>query len=194
MNRFESKYFNTASLMDEALLILLEKKEFDYITVNEICKQAGVNRSTFYLHYESTSDLLEECIENMNKNFLNSFDETYKDAFNKIKNSSLEELNFTTPKYLVSYLNYVKENTKIYKVAISKPNLMKSYEKFEQLYESIINPILDRFNLDNNKRKYVVNFYMKGIEAIINEWIKNDCKDDIDLIINLLMGLIKKHD
>ena len=194
MNRFESKYFNTASWMDEALLILLEKKEFDYITVNEICKQAGVNRSTFYLHYESTSDLLEECIENMNKNFLNSFDETYKDAFNKIKNSSLEELNFTTPKYLVSYLNYVKENTKIYKVAISKPNLMKSYEKFEQLYESIINPILDRFNLDNNKRKYVVNFYMKGIEAIINEWIKNDCQDDIDLIINLLMGLIKKHD
>lgn len=194
MNRFESKYFNTASLMDEALLILLEKKEFDYITVNEICKQAGVNRSTFYLHYESTSDLLEECIENMNKNFLNSFDETYKDAFNKIKNGSLEELNFITPKYLVPYLNYVKENTKIYKVAISKPSLMKSYEKFEQLYESIINPILDRFNLDNNKRKYVVNFYMKGIEAIINEWIKNDCKDDIDLIINLLMGLIKKHD
>lgn len=194
MNRFESKYFNTASLMDEALLILLEKKEFEYITVNEICKQAGVNRSTFYLHYESTNDLLEECIENMNKNFFNSFDETYKDALNKIKSGGLEELNFITPKYLVPYLNYVKENTKIYKVAISKPHLMKSYEKFEQLYESIINPILDRFNLDNNKRKYVVNFYMKGIEAIINEWIKNDCKDDIDLIVNLLMELIKKHD
>lgn len=194
MNSFESKYFNTASLMDEALLILLEKKEFDYITVNEICKQAGVNRSTFYLHYESTNDLLEECIENMNKNFFNSFDETYKDALNKIKSGGLEELNFITPKYLVPYLNYVKENTKIYKVAISKPHLMKSYEKFEQLYESIINPILDRFNLDNNKRKYVVNFYMKGIEAIINEWIKNDCKDDIDLIVNLLMELIKKHD
>lgn len=194
MNRFESKYFNTASLMDEALLILLEKKEFEYITVNEICKQAGVNRSTFYLHYESTNDLLEECIENMNKNFFNSFDETYKDALNKIKSGGLEELNFITPKYLVPYLNYVKENTKIYKVAIRKPHLMKSYEKFEQLYESIINPILDRFNLDNNKRKYVVNFYMKGIEAIINEWIKNDCKDDIDLIVNLLMELIKKHD
>ncbi len=194
MNRFESKYFNTASLMNEALLILLEKKELDYITVNEICKQAGVNRSTFYLHYESTNDLLEECIENMNKNFFNSFDETYKDALNKIKSGGLEELNFITPKYLVPYLNYVKENTKIYKVAISKPHLMKSYEKFEQLYESIINPILDRFNLDNNKRKYVVNFYMKGIEAIINEWIKNDCKDDIDLIVNLLMELIKKHD
>lgn len=36
--------------MDEALLLLLERKEFDSITVREICLKAGVNRSTFYLH------------------------------------------------------------------------------------------------------------------------------------------------
>ena len=33
MNKAESKYFNTAVKMDEALLELLEKKDFDYITV-----------------------------------------------------------------------------------------------------------------------------------------------------------------
>lgn len=46
--------------MDEALITLLEKKDFAYITIKEICEVAGVNRSTFYLHYENTSDLLEE--------------------------------------------------------------------------------------------------------------------------------------
>ena len=51
MNRAESKYFSTAVRMDEAFLALLEKKEFAYITVKEICEKAGVNRSTFYLHY-----------------------------------------------------------------------------------------------------------------------------------------------
>ena len=39
--------------MNEALLILLEKKNYEYITVKEICEKAGVNRSTFYLHYET---------------------------------------------------------------------------------------------------------------------------------------------
>ena len=53
MNKNESKYFNTALLMDEALLILLETKEFEFITVKEICLKAGVNRSTFYLHYQN---------------------------------------------------------------------------------------------------------------------------------------------
>ena len=42
MNKSESKYFNTALLMNEALLLLLEKKDYEFITVTEICKKAGV--------------------------------------------------------------------------------------------------------------------------------------------------------
>ena len=37
MNRSESKYFATAARMDEAFLTLLEKKDFAYVTVKEIC-------------------------------------------------------------------------------------------------------------------------------------------------------------
>lgn len=69
MNKSESKYYNTALLMDEALLLLLEKKEYEFITVKEICEKAGVNRSTFYLHYETIDDLLYEAIEMINKRF-----------------------------------------------------------------------------------------------------------------------------
>ena len=54
MNRQESKYQYTASLMDEALLLLLEQKDYDTITVKEVCQKAGVNRSTFYLHYHDS--------------------------------------------------------------------------------------------------------------------------------------------
>ena len=67
MNKSESKYFNTALRMDEALIELLEKKDLEYITVKEICQQAGVNRSTFYLHYETISDLLRETMEMVNQ-------------------------------------------------------------------------------------------------------------------------------
>ena len=52
MNKNECKYFNTAIKMDEALIAFLENKEFEYITIKEICDTTSVNRSTFYLHYE----------------------------------------------------------------------------------------------------------------------------------------------
>lgn len=67
MNKNESKYFSTAFLFDEALIYLLEKKELEYITVKEICDKAGVNRSTFYLRYESIEDIskiISKCIKN----------------------------------------------------------------------------------------------------------------------------------
>ena len=65
MNKNESKYFNTAILFDEALIYLLENKDIEYITIKEICNKAGVNRSTFYLHYENKFYLKEK---NMNQN------------------------------------------------------------------------------------------------------------------------------
>lgn len=57
MNRSESKYFNTAIKIDKAFLSLLETKDFAYITIKEVCAAAGVNRSTFYLHYQNTREL-----------------------------------------------------------------------------------------------------------------------------------------
>ena len=48
MNRSESKYFNTAIRMDEALIKLMETQEFSYISVKAICETAGVNCSTFW--------------------------------------------------------------------------------------------------------------------------------------------------
>ena len=73
MNKAESKYFNTAVRFDKALLSLLEKKPFEYITISEICEKTGVNRSTFYLHYENTADLLKEATAYVLDNFASYF-------------------------------------------------------------------------------------------------------------------------
>lgn len=59
--------------MDEALLALLGEKDLEYITVKEICHRAGVNRSTFCLHYETIADLVKEILEMVNRRFLSYF-------------------------------------------------------------------------------------------------------------------------
>ncbi len=79
MNKSESKYFNTALAMDNALIALLEVKDLEYITVKEICEKAGVNRSTFYLHYETITDLVNEAMESVDTRFLSYFAQDTKD-------------------------------------------------------------------------------------------------------------------
>lgn len=98
MNKSESKYHNTALLMNQALVELLNKKDFEYITVKEICAKAGVNRSTFYLHYETINDLLEECLENINKRFLEHFDKNAEPFFEKIKKLFRRSIGFYNPR------------------------------------------------------------------------------------------------
>ena len=100
MNRSESRYFATATRMDEAFLALMAKKDFEYITVKEICEVAGVNRSTFYLHYETMSDLLSESVSRMNEQFLACMEKD-SDAFSaKLRNCPRDELYLITPEYL----------------------------------------------------------------------------------------------
>ena len=192
MNKNESKYFNTAILFDEALLYLLEKKDIEYITVSEICTKAGVNRSTFYLHYESINDLVEETLEYMNKKFNACFSENEEEFINKIKILSLEELNFVNEKYLTPYLNFIKENKKIFKASFNSPNGMRVIKKYNFLNKCVFNPILERFDISENERKYLITFYINGIMAIVKEWINNGCEDSIKDIENIIIKCINR--
>lgn len=97
MKKTESKYFNTAIRFDKALLSLLEKKPFEYITIREICEKAEVNRSTFYLHYENTVDLLSETARYVWDNFSSYFSsDIISEAMDKIttkyENCDLQDL------------------------------------------------------------------------------------------------------
>lgn len=50
----------TKRLLKESLLRLLEDKELDRITVTELCREAGINRVTFYRHYQVPREILLE--------------------------------------------------------------------------------------------------------------------------------------
>lgn len=190
MNRSESKYYNTALLMDQALVELLNRKEYEFITVKEICEKAGVNRSTFYLHYETIDDLLEECIENQNKKFVEYFSKTTNEFFAKFRELSKEELIFITPEYLTPYLNYVKENKVIHLVSVKHNVLMKSVEKSNKLNKYVFKPIFERFGIDEKTEEYMISYYLNGINAIIIEWIKGGCKDEISFIEKLIIRCV----
>lgn len=193
MNRFESKYFNTAILMNEALISLLDKKDFKYITIKDICLKAGVNRSTFYLHYQTIDDLLNECstyITNKFYNYLNTYISD-KNITSKIDFASIENLYFMTPEYLVPYLTFVKENKKLYSTMMNYSTTLKLDKSYNKMFKEIFNPILERFNVDEYKREYILSFFLSGINSIVRIWLNNDCKEDINKIIEIINTCIR---
>lgn len=186
MNKSESKYFNTAVLMNEALLFLLEKKDFEFISVKEICNKAGVSRSTFYLHYESMNDLLIETIGLINKKFNDSFNNKVVDA----SYADRKDLFFITEEYLLPYLELVKKHKHVFKLIHNKPFLFGNERESKELYNKLFEKILDSYGVKDEDKEYVFAYYTQGTLAIVLKWIEKDCLDSIERVSELIINMI----
>lgn len=189
MNKNESKYFNTAKRMDDALIALLDHKDFEYITVKDVCEEAYVNRSTFYLHYTNTVDLLEEVIGGLNDSFASHFNSG--DSLEKIINTNdLNNLRLVRDEYLIPYLEFIKENKKAFKAVYKNPTLFQAGQYYTKLFNYVFVPILNKYGLDSKWHGYIMEFYIKGIMAMVQKWVLDDCDIPIEEVSRFIQGLI----
>ena len=173
--------------MDEALLALLEKKEFAYITIRELCAAAGVNRSTFYLHYQNMTELLEESIAYMNRQFYECFPPKHEDT---------AKAHFLSPAYLEPYLTY-EEHRRLFRTALRqsavlrsavlRSAVLRSEEQFRFLFQEVFSPYMARLGIPERERPYMIQFYLHGILAIVELWLEQDCREPVDDIIEMIL-------
>lgn len=189
-NRQQSKYFATAAKMDDALLALLEKKDLAYITVKEICAEAGVNRSTFYLHYETIGDLLNEAAERIIKQFLAHMDKDAEAIVGHLRTCPVEELYLVTPEYLEPYLTYVREHRRLFATAMIRADALGLDGFYRKMVRHVFEPILDRFDVPRAERHYLMSFYISGLMAIISEWAEGGCEDSIERVIAVIQRCV----
>ncbi len=68
---------HTKQLLKTALLKIIREKSINKITVTELCREAHINRNTFYSHYSSPVELLDE----IERNFADHVIEELVDSF-----------------------------------------------------------------------------------------------------------------
>lgn len=194
MNKAESKYFHTARRMDEALLSLLSEKELAYITVKELCHRAGVNRSTFYLHYESIADLLEETIAMVNDRFAITVPGSEPPSSSiDIENASPEELFFITDQYLLPYLESIRENRHVYKAIHDQMGTFGAESAYQRFFQAVFSPILSRFGVEREQHAYIMTFYRHGLVAVLMKWVEGGCAEESAQIAQIIKLCVGEH-
>lgn len=186
MDKANSRYFATARRMDLALITLLKKKTFEYITVSELCKEAGVNRTTFYLHYETLTDLLCETTQSLLDDFIAYFTKDKTNMKIDLRTCSLKELNFICDEYINPYLTYIKDNKEVFAVAMNNLNLFGFDDVYTRLFDQFLNPVLERFHYPESDRKYVMMYYLNGLTAISQQWLNDGCEKPIADIARII--------
>ena len=156
----------------------------------EICDTAGVNRSTFYLHYENTSDLLKETTRYIIDKHLAYYEIDQKRISLQFETCKREELLFITDEYLVPYLTFIKDNQRLFKVSIKQFNSLNMNGVYGGMFEHIFNPILERFHVPEKERAYVMKFYLTGVFAIVMEWLDKNCSDDMETVTRVITDCV----
>lgn len=138
--------------IEKAFVELLQEKELKEISVAEICKMTGLNRSTFYANFLDIYDFADKLRDKLEADFSAQFSD--RDEW---ENSGA-----------VTMFRYIKENQIFYKTYFKL-----GYDEKHQVnvYD------MERASKDfNNKHiKYHIEFFRNGINAIIKMWLAGGC-------------------
>lgn len=177
----KAKDINDSSIKTKELikknfeLLLNETKKFEKIKVTEICKRANINRSTFYLHYDSIYDVAEEyegsLIGELGIDDVKEF-QTINDIY-----LFLDKINIC-----------LKKNEHAYRVLLNstypKLFLKKVSKSFKNNAKSLVKK-LNNTKYDELQTSYFISFYTDGmVTQIINYFITNDNNMTLDEITN----------
>lgn len=173
--------------LKQALLLLLDTEDFEQLSISQICKEAGVHRSTFYAHYDNQYQLLEDTRVYMIDLFLSEF-ENYQKTIEapKEKDSLMDSY------YLVPYLQFIKDHQKLYKIYIKNPLDFQHKERDDIHF---IAQFIPRYQeregrADEREMRYRYNFYTAGIRQMIEDWVLDDCQDEVEDLVAIIQDII----
>ena len=148
----------TKESLGAALKQMLCVKPIDKITVKDLVEICGVNRQTFYYHFDDVYDLLEWVFEEDANRVLPS--EVVYEHWRE------DVMMFFT--YLADNsafaLNIYNSNSRIYLLRYFKRRLQSCIRSF-----AII--VSEGKNIDRSDFEFVVEFYANGVVGLISQWL-----------------------
>ena len=150
--------------IEKAFVQLLQAQELKNITVSDICKQTGLNRSTFYANFLDIYDLADKLRTTLENDFSSLFADY--DYFNERSGA-------------LKMFEHIKENqlfyTTYFKLCYDETHKISIYDPRRAEAEHI----------DQNI-KYHIEFFRSGLNTIIKMWLADGCKESPEEMAEIL--------
>ena len=159
----------TKSYIYESFKQLLEKNNFDNISVCDVCEKAGVSRMSFYRNFKSKEELTFKWIESL----LN----TLKENIENLEEKSTYTIVKTIFELFLSYKQAIfsLEDTKMAK----------------DITNQITTKLRESDNVDymNKTSKYIPVYFYGAITSTMFDWLKNGAEETPDEMARLIASL-----
>ena len=159
--------------IEKVFIELLQTKELNEISVSDICKHAGLNRTTFYANYTDIYGLADAIRDKLENEVSGLYKEEVTQGFN-------------SNDYLKLF-RHIKDNQIFY----------NTYFKlgYDNNYKIIrYDTALAREHFQNRFIEYHTEFFRAGITQIIKIWLKGGCKESPEDMFEIIKSEYQGRD
>lgn len=187
----DPRVLRTRVLLRQALEELSTEKSFSSLTISQVTAHAGLDRSTFYLHYPGLHALLEDCAREL---FAELRVEIYanKPVDYRSNPSVLEP-------FVVTVFKHLEKHHRFYKTMLGRqgdPYFRVLFQ--EQISELIFEPISYRTSsdLDTIQSNMTLRFFSAGFAGLASWWLEKDMPIPLEeashqVAVNILPGYLR---
>lgn len=173
----------TKRMIREALVGLLKTKPLEKIKVNELCECSGVNRATFYRHYESIHDVLREIemefIRQMPRPAV--LPKTEEEARSHVK-------------AVCAYFYGHGDMIRLLFLNRTDGDMMQGMSDFYSSFLEVRKKTMPVADVDEDTAKAIVALISGGGYCLLRQWILGDIRKTPDQIADILCNVIRWHD
>lgn len=171
----------TKRMLREGLVRCLKRTDIDKLSVSELCREAGVNRATFYNHYEIPKDILSEMGQEFADDARHIFESNPKAPIKANLSKCLELLYNNRSQIRIIYLSRSDQNL----TNAESDIFMTQWKQVSDL----IKPLKLR---DETEYELVATAMGLGVYNLILKWIVEDIDKTPDEIAEILATLAGK--
>lgn len=166
--------YNTKKKLGETLKELMAEKPFDKITVSELTKRCGLNRQTFYYHFETIIDL-------------------YKWVMAEEAGPLLEEFKRNPEnwkKAVLEILYFIRENHSAVLCALQSIENMHIrsffYSYFSEIFSAMFDKICQDLDVDRDFKNFIITLHITGAAGLALKWLEGGMKQSPEQITDWL--------
>ena len=159
--------------MSAALKNLLKEKKLNKITVQDIADECGINRQTFYYHFQDIYDLVEwTCIEDTEKVLKeNRTYDTWQEGFLSVFDLAKKDKTFIDNIYRSVSLEMLEQYL---------------YRLVYPLLKNVVDEKANGQTVREENKKYIADFYKYSFVGVMLDWIKRGMKESPEEMAGLI--------
>lgn len=171
----DRRMIRTLKALSEALVRLMNKQEWGRISVQNICDEADVARSTFYAHFENKQELLNHCFATLEIELLQA----------NHSHHANETLSF-----LPELLDHIKATRAIFNVTANTETGTIIFGRFRLMIETLVEKELG----DSEKvTPHHIVFLSGGIFAVLERWSRAGCREPVEAMLTTIRDIFSRQ-